>query len=98
MTIIDLAAKKLERSPHMTGPAQCLSCKHEWTAVAPVGTVALDCPACGGHKGQFEYLVDAPEDSAFFQCHCGNSLYRHIRRPDGQTHWMCVGCGIIPDV
>ena len=27
-----------------------------------------------------------------------NSLYKNIRRPDGRTYWMCVGCGITPDV
>ena len=45
--IVDLDAKR----PHWSGIASCLRCKHEWVAVAPVGTDDLQCPSCGSGSG-----------------------------------------------
>jgi Zn finger protein HypA/HybF involved in hydrogenase expression len=50
--IVDFAAAKSARTPHATGDAKCLDCKHEWVATAPVGVVRLDCPECGSTRGQ----------------------------------------------
>lgn len=30
------------------GPAQCLTCAHEWAAVWPLGADPLACPRCEG--------------------------------------------------
>ena len=76
----------LSRSPHMAGKAVCLSCAHSWEAVAPVGTLILECPECGLGKGAFKNLV-APE--TYWQCVCGNSMF--IVGPDG---CVCGHCGI----
>lgn len=40
--IIDLDARRR----HTAGSASCISCQHEWVAVAPVGTDVLECPSC----------------------------------------------------
>jgi len=78
--------KMSDYSPHMEGPAKCLVCKHEWHAVAPLGTVALDCPECHTSKGVFVYMV-VPE--ICFQCRCGEYLF-HLH-PNGA---QCCNCGI----
>ena len=38
--------------PHLAGEAECTACGHRWAAVAPVGTVHLDCPACDRLQGK----------------------------------------------
>lgn len=40
-----------EHRPHYAGACSCLKCKHEWTGVAPIDTVTLECPACHGMSG-----------------------------------------------
>lgn len=44
MTVVNLDAHR----PHGHGPATCLNCEKQWTAVAPTGTNILECPRC--HK------------------------------------------------
>ena len=46
MAVIDFTKAKAELDPHISGDARCLACKHEWVAVAPIGTIWLECPAC----------------------------------------------------
>ena len=53
MMVIDLAQAKADREPHLSGAAVCLACKHEWVAVAPVGTVWMECPACSLERGRY---------------------------------------------
>lgn len=72
--------------PHLTGRARCLGCKHEWEAVAPVGPVQLECPACGLVRGRFIYNV--MHDGDHWHCKCGNDLFRIM--PDGT---YCHACG-----
>lgn len=57
MTVIDLAQAKADREPHLSGAAVCLACKHEWVAVAPVGTVWMECPACSIERGRYNGAV-----------------------------------------
>ena len=40
--VIDLDARR----PHYAGLCSCLSCRHEWVGVAPLGTKVLECPSC----------------------------------------------------
>lgn len=59
--------------PHISGAARCLSCKHEWLAVAPVGTYILECPSCGCDGA----MVGAVHRGGLhWQCQCGCDLYR----------------------
>jgi len=44
--------------PHVSGEAACLLCGHMWVAVAPVGTVVLECPGCHSMAGRFLYPVE----------------------------------------
>lgn len=89
MSITDLSAYKASHAePERTleGKASCLQCKHTWHAVAPVGTVDLDCPACGSEKGLFAYQVKVEGYS--WHCECGNDLFQLT--PAGA---VCVQCG-----
>ena len=92
--IISLSEYKEENTPHITGPAKCLCCKHEWQAVAPVGTDFLECPECHTMKGV--YYSPVLYGSDVWTCHCGCDLFR-IHPEKGvycpmcgqlQTGWM----------
>lgn len=73
------------RRPHQSGEARCTDCRHDWIAVAPVGTDWLDCPACGLSKGRFRH--PSLRGSALFTCHCGCDVF-HLA-PAGP---YCVNC------
>jgi len=75
-------------SPHLCGLAVCLSCKHEWSAVAPVGTVVVICPKCdcdGALKGFIRHDGDS------WVCTCGCDLFRYDRKGA-----YCIKCGVEP--
>lgn len=40
-----------ERRPHYAGLCSCLTCKHEWTGVAPTMATVLECPSCRTMSG-----------------------------------------------
>lgn len=84
--VVSLAERKAEMTPHLTGRAQCVGCQHEWQAVAPIGTDALECPACGLHKGHFAHPVMVGE--RVWTCSCGNDLFRISRRAEV----YCINC------
>ena len=86
MTVIDLAQAKADREPHLSGAAVCLACKHEWVAVAPVGTVWMECPACSLERGRYLGAVNVGGDH--WHCRCGNDLFRAT--PAGM---YCPNCG-----
>lgn len=79
--------KLSDYKPHLEGPAKCLGCGHEWTAVAPLGTYQFKCPECHCEKGLLCWLV-APE--TVWQCQCGN---QHFYISD-EHRAMCANCGI----
>jgi hypothetical protein len=85
--IVDLGKYKEEISPHMSGNALCLNCKHTWVAVAPLGTVNLECPECSLSQGRFMWLVE-DQNEPHWTCHCGNQFF-HIT----QKRTYCVSCG-----
>ena len=72
--VLSLAAAREEREPHLTGAARCVACRHEWVAVAPVGTHTLECPACASTKGYFVNEVMRGNDR--FVCHCECDVFR----------------------
>ena len=69
----------LSNQPHITGEATCLICKNEWIAVAPAGTVWLECPDCGLTKGHFKYACQT-DDKEEWVCNCGCSLFKIVPR------------------
>ena len=84
--VVDFASAKEAREPHNTGKARCIDCKHEWVAVAPVGTVWLICPACVLERGRFIYQHQ--REGAHWTCHCNNDLF--YVTPEG---CYCPNCG-----
>lgn len=79
-----------EETPHLTGEAKCLGCKHEWQAVAPVGTDQLECPKCQTMQGIFMYPISPREDIEVWVCDCGCPLYWIVA--DG---FLCYRCGVV---
>lgn len=84
--IIDLAAWKEENTPHLAGKAVCLSCRHQWAAVAPIGTVWLECPQCTLLRGRFINPVE--RDCPHWYCHCGCDLFYAT-----ENGMYCPNCG-----
>lgn len=75
-----------EELPHMECLARCIACKHEWHAVAPVGTVWLECPSCGTEKGVFKFHGE--RSGLHWTCACENQLFYIME--DGA---YCPNCG-----
>jgi hypothetical protein len=80
---------KDETEPHGSGEAFCIACSHTWQAVAPVGTVDLECPSCHCHKGKWKFEFYPSESQLVRVCDCGNQLF--YLTPDGH---LCANCGI----
>lgn len=59
---------------YAAGTAVCSGCKHEWAAVAPIGAVEMECPACGTHKGLWKYPF-TPSGDVQWACNCGSTLF-----------------------
>lgn len=76
--------------PHVSGEAVCTACKHRWVAVAPAGTIELECPNCGTRRGLFVNPVWPPADHLVWVCPCGGNLFL-IREPE--RGFMCRECG-----
>lgn len=83
--VVDLAAfraaeepeEEIESANHLSGPAKCLACGHEWIAVAGVGDECFDlvCPKCDTRRGQRVYPANAPEGAATYTHKCGSQYY-----------------------
>lgn len=86
MTVISFEQAKAARDPHLSGPAVCLACQHKWVAVAPVGAVWLECPACSLERGR--YVGQVSRDGDHWHCNCGNDLFRAT-----QAGMYCPNCG-----
>jgi len=74
-----------DKRPHLGDDAICGSCKHEWNALAPVGTKELECPECSTMKGKF-ILFTGPRDE-FFTCDCGSEMFFVLR-----NNIQCIEC------
>ena len=85
--IVPIKGKK-ELPQFLVNRAKCLTCKHEWTASAPVGTVWLQCPVCSFLMGRF--IGPVQEDGNHWHCSCGNDLF-HIK----PEHVYCPVCGVV---
>lgn len=75
--------------PHLSGTAQCVSCEHRWEAVAPVGTVELECPVCHLNTGRYRNLVGGAPGQEEWTCDCGCTLFVCIKG----AGLMCARCG-----
>lgn len=88
--LIDFAAAREARQPYNEGPARCLGCDHTWHAVAPVGLVTFECPACHRYQGAFVGLIFPPEDQQLWVCGCGGQFFVLTTRAP-----QCVLCGTL---
>lgn len=65
---IKIFPNKIERDEHIQGEAHCMYCNHKWSAIAPIGTIILECSKCHCMKGVF---TNAVLPDAYWQCSCG---------------------------
>lgn len=84
--IVAINHKVAQESRHLQGDAICAACKHEWVAVAPIGTVELECPNCHTWKGLFANPV-APFSEVVYECDCGGQIF--FITPDGASCYVC---------
>ena len=77
-----------KREQHLSGAAFCMQCDSTWTAVAPVGTVELECPTCHTHKGLFKFPAQTAEPE-IWTCKCDNQLFNVTPRGI-----FCPNCGV----
>lgn len=84
--VISFEHEKEKRQPHFNGKARCLSCKHEWMAVAESGSAWLECPKCTRHMGRFIFKFLRAEKH--WHCGCENDLF--YATPSGL---YCPNCG-----
>jgi hypothetical protein len=85
--VVSLTDRK--SGPHLSGPARCVRCKHEWQAVTPEGVFkGLECPECGNFSGVRWGLI-GPEHE-YWQCICGCATFALSRT--GAP--ICVNCGV----
>ena len=92
MTVISLAAAREERQPHWEGTARCIGCQHEWQAIAPMGTMWLDCPSCSLPKGHPKHPFGAALGDDFLKCDCGCEALTAYKRK-GNFYVRCMACG-----
>lgn len=72
---------------YLTGECLCVSCKHEWQGVSPVGvTDGIECPECGMMKGALKHGV-VPE--VFWTCGCGCHLFAVSGISKEILCWQC---------
>lgn len=93
MTVVSLAAEREARQPHWEGTVHCVGCQHEWEAVAPIGTMWLDCPACHLPKGTPKHpFGPSVGDWALVCTGCGGEALTAYKRK-GFMRVRCMGCG-----
>jgi hypothetical protein len=87
--VVDLRPKGGDADgPHLAGEAVCGACGREWVAVAPAGTIALECPGCGRLWGALKHII---EPRITWRCRpCGEQLF--WLTPDGA---VCRRCGVV---
>ena len=90
-TILAFKAKTSEAveepdGPHLSGEAFCIECNQEHVAVAPVGTIRMECPFCHTQKAVFKYPCEP--DGPAWACGCGCQLFMI-----SQKGIICYKCG-----
>ena len=84
--------RTIENDPFYTeytqhGTAVCLSCSHEWEAVAPTGVISLECPSCNTNRGVWKGLA-FPESVKVWTCQCTCQYFILT-----QDYSVCIACG-----
>jgi len=76
-----------KKMPHLSGPAICTACEHEWQAVRIVERDAefMECPKCRKFHGVFRG-PQVPE--TMWRCVCGGNLF--YLTPEGHQCRSCA--------
>ncbi len=79
---------------HITSPAVCLGCKHEWQAVVPAATAmnCLECPSCGCDKGLVKSFVVHGKAPIYTCTICMGFLWTIVHFDKVATA-VCANCG-----
>lgn len=83
--VVDIDSMK----PHLSGPAICTECGHEWQAVMVKERDAelMECPSCRKFFG----VMRGPQvPDTMWRCKCGSNLFYLV--PDGH---QCRSCGVV---
>lgn len=88
--VVSLEQAKIDRGPHLSGPARCLRCDHRYVMVMPItGKVTgLECPACHCMTSSLIALFTAPAGEPMLTCSCGNQHFLITPR-----RAICANCG-----
>ena len=86
--IIPFNKSEQPKEPMATGEAFCIGCSYQWLAIAPLGTVQLECPACSSMKGIWKWPHKPAPGMLVRECNCGNQLF--YLTPEGHC---CANCG-----
>lgn len=90
---MSLAAAREERTPHWQGECVCLSCRHVWEGVGPMGKISgLECPSCSLPQGHTRWPFGAPVGAAFLVCDCGCEALTAYKNK-GRFNVKCMACG-----
>lgn len=83
-------AKPEPKDPHASGEAICMTCGHEWVAVAPItgGAHQLECPECHTMKGHFKWPFAPNAEDKIWACDCGCTQFWILA-----DYHMCPNCG-----
>lgn len=75
---------------HLSGPAKCLACGHEWLAKdIPTGETIFDlvCPKCDLRRGQLHYAATLGQDMLTWTHKCGSQHFTPTYvDPNGRVH------------
>ena len=75
VNLSDVRDAKAPKEEHLAGEAKCHACGHRWSAVAPIGTTWLECPACESVKGLMVGACCPPEGGYLWRCNCGSDVF-----------------------
>lgn len=91
--VVDFAQAKKDAQPHWVGPVRCVGCQHEWAGVGPIGTLWIECPQCGFHKGHPKHPFSCANDESVYICDCGSEALTVIVSKD-EMQILCMACGV----
>ena len=72
------------------GTAICLTCKNEWEAIIPLGSIDIKCPKCKTNKGVLKDFIQFREN-IHYRCHCGHCMFFLLESGRNQ----CIICGTL---
>lgn len=78
------------RDGWLSGQARCMSCSHEWVAVAKAGTVWVECPNCRAVKGYLMFACQPEDGAEIWHCRCGAEVLYATPKA-----LRCCNCGTV---